>query len=426
MCSDPQVKDGNTFACRRCNACLATRRADWVSRGMAEKTIWPHSYTVTLTYSDDTQRGRDGARMFCYADVQGFMARLRDAAAQAVKGTEIPRPTIRFVCAGEQGDRNGRCHWHIILYSDYDLVRLGTFVGFKNGKRKPLYKREEYMSTRAIKRRLHWSMWQADLQPLGFVTVEETGLEAMKYVLSYCLKDQFTEEKSRGTMREAKSENFSTGLFRMSKRPALGEEFLLRKLNGLAQTGSVLPNLKIKVPGMKHYWVPSGTLRKKLLEELRLLNLHAREMRGCDAPQWSSLVASLKDDEKALEVLNGPQEDDDTPEDFARAILLRGKEAERDQATRDHARRCGSLLPCEACLHHHSDKDPSILTTLGLERYYEEEGYASGWTFRSLPGFASIGDRRKISGGGVNPYCLKRGSKISRQTFPKSDPNPAR
>lgn len=426
MCSDPQFKDGNTFACRRCNQCLSTRRSGWVARGMAEKSIWPYSYTVTLTYSDDTQRGRDGARMFCYADVQGFMMRLRTAAAEAAQKAGKPRPTIRFVCAGEQGDRRGRCHWHIILFSDCDITTLGRFRGRKNGKRKPLYKREEFMSTRKHQRRLHWSMWEADERPLGFVTVEDTDLEAMHYVLSYCLKDQFTEEKSRGTMREAKSENFSTGLFRMSKRPALGEEFLLRKLNGLAQKGAVLPNLKIKVPGMKHYWVPSGTLRKRLLEGLRDLNEQARQLRGKDAPQWSTLLASLAEDEKALELLNGPQDDEESPEDFAAAILLRGKEAEHAQAIREHAKRCGSILPCASCLHYHSDNTPGVLETLGLERYYQDEGWSPGWSFRSLSGFAPIGDRQKVSGGGVNPYCLRRGSKLSRQTFPRTDPDPPR
>ena len=69
--------------------------------------------------------------------------------------------------------------------------------------------------------------------------------------------------------KESKSENFATGLFRMSKRPGIGENFLMRKFEALEASGSVLPSLNIKIPGLKGYWHPSGLWRKKILWCLR-------------------------------------------------------------------------------------------------------------------------------------------------------------
>ena len=314
MCSDPQdffnketgeVKQG---ACRRCDECIATRRHGWVARAMAEKAGWPHTLVVALTYSDATQQGRDGARMFCYADVRLFLARLRDAAWQVSKKAGAPRPVIRFLCAGEQGDRNGRCHWHMVLYSDIDLTGLGVVEGLLDRRKVVLCDKSQMMTVGKRKRRLDWSLW-----PLGYVTFQEADQGGMNYVLSYCLKDQFTEEKSRHTMREAKAENFATGLFRMSKRPPIGEDFIMRKLEALDAVGAVLPSMNIMVPGFRGYWHPSGSLREKLLWGLVALNQRVFWATGRSAPQWPSLLASCADSENDMGVLAYEPEDTQTP-----------------------------------------------------------------------------------------------------------------
>ena len=298
MCSDPKTKinkgtgEEMTFACRVCNECIATRRHGWVARAMAEKSDWPHALCITLTYSDETQESRDGARMFRYADIRAFLARLRSAARRQAGRVS----TIRFICAGEQGDRLGRCHWHIILYSEVDLTTLGEFRLRGNY----CAGRKDIITSGKQVRRLNWTLWR-----FGFVAVQEPDQSAMNYVLSYCLKDQFTEEKTHGTMREAKAENFATGLFRMSKRPAIGENFLMRKMESLLEKNAVLPSLNIKVPGFHGYWQPSGTFRKKLLWCLVALNKRILWATGANAPQWPSLLASCSQNETETGVLNG-------------------------------------------------------------------------------------------------------------------------
>lgn len=400
MCTRPISKDGNTFACRTCDECIATRRHGWIARAMAEKTGHKHTLCVALTYGEDTREQRDAARMFCYADVRAFMARLRDTLRRKkLSGS------VRFLCAGEQGDRYGRCHWHLILYSDADLTQIGEFTHYGRA----VTDRAQMMTIGKRKRRLHWSLWGN-----GFVTLQEPDEGGMAYVLSYCLKDQFTEEKSHGTMREAKAENFATGLFRMSKRPAIGEDFLMRKMEALEATASVLPSLQIKIPDMSGYWHPNGTFREKLLWCLVALNRRTVWATGADAPQWAALVASCRDNSKDMEILCGKEiEQEDDAESDEAIFARRAREMAGNQRRGEIARRCGSVLPCRDCLHELSDDQ---LTGIGVQRLWPEDG--SEWQYDALPGFGHLAERRKESLGHINPYCQQRGSKIARLTFP--------
>lgn len=403
MCTRPIEKDGKTFACRSCDECIATRRHGWVARAMAEKTQHAHCLVIALTYSDETEIGRQGARMFAYADVRAFFARLRAAArryAEAERLNEVP--VIRFLCAGEQGDRNGRCHWHMIVYSNVDLMKLGTFEG-RFGR---VTKRADMMTVGKRKRRLNWSLW-----PYGFVTLQEPDQGGMNYVLSYCLKDQFTGEKSEGTMREAKSERFATGLFRMSKRPAIGEAWLYSKMEALDAKGAVLPAVELRIPDFHGYYVPSGSFREKTLWALVALNRRVVWATGAPAPQWPSLLASCRENEADLEILNGPQtdeEEDPLEVEFGR----RRSQAAGESARRDFARRCGSAVACDWCLGFLTE---AALAERGIERFEDEAG---GWQYRSAPGRASLAERRAERGSGINPDCRERGSKLARLTFP--------
>jgi hypothetical protein len=378
---------------------------------MAEKAVWPHALVVALTYDDTKPGGYEGARQFCYADVRAFLKRVASACRYHAKKHKLGFvPRVRFLCAGEQGDRNGRCHWHLILFSDLDLTTIGTFHGMRGGKKVELSKRSDLMTVGKRKRRLDWSLWG-----LGIVTLQEPDQGGMSYVLSYCLKDQFTVEKSRGTMRQGKAENFATGLFRMSKRPAIGEEFIWRKLEALYATGAVLPSLQISVPDFGGYWYPSGTLRKKLLWGLVALNQRVVWDHGRNAPQWASLVASCKDSEKDMEVLDYDYEKQrgETEAELSARIDLRSKETGRGQRTYEIKRNCASALPCTECLH---ELDEPTLGKLGLSRVWW--GDASEWTYETREGEASTEDLQGRKAAGINPYCRGRGSKTHRLLFP--------
>lgn len=405
MCTRPIEHDGQTFACRTCDECIATRRHQWVARAMAEKTQHPHTLCVALTYDQATQENRDAARMFCYADVRAFLARLRAAARRYAKDKRLNAPpVIRFLCAGEQGDRNGRCHWHMILYSNVDLRDLGEFT--RRGR--VVRDKGAMFSVGKHKVRLNWSLWGR-----GFVTLQDPDEGAMHYVLSYCLKDQFTEEKARGTMRYSSSENFATGLFRMSKRPSIGNRWFWDKLASYADKGAVMPELKFRVPGLSGYWVPSGDWRKNALWALVALNQRAVWTRGAPAPQWSSLIASLSGLDADLAVLLGPwvPEEEETTIDFE--IEKRSREVAGRQREGEIARTCGRELPCRDCLDHSSEE---TLAALGVVRVLQEAG--AFFAYRAAPGFEAPEVRWRRPGKGINPHCRLSHLEDRKRVFP--------
>lgn len=359
MCSEPinaidkETGEEITFACRVCNECIAARRNGWVDRGMAERACHPYSLCVTLTYNTATEENRDARRMFQYADVMAFLKRLRRAASYlAEKHKWNVVPYVRFICAGEQGERgDNHCHWHLVLYSNFDIRGIGEFQGIVDGKKRVVtYPADEkhMMTIRKRKRRLDWSIWADDKRPKGFVTIQEADLAGMHYVLSYCLKDQFAHEKAEGTMREAKSEAFATGLFRMSKRPAIGEEYIVRKMEDLLAKGAVLPSLMIPVPDVDYKWWPTGSLREKCLWHLSAINRRIRWATGRDAPQWSSLLASVSENEKELEILDGQETEKNRVEREKTGALVARLEYHAESPQSRFRREW--LITCQYCL----------------------------------------------------------------------------
>lgn len=417
MCTAPLEKDGNVFACRICDECVATRRAGWVSRAMAEKATHPFTFVLTLTYGSATQEQRDAATMFCYADIRAFLARLRSAMR---RDQDRPGGYVRFIVAGEQGDRNGRCHWHMILFTNRDLCTYGTFVRKRlvNGQRVDdvLTDRADMISVGKQKKRLNWSLWNN-----GFVLFQEPDLGGIQYVLSYCLKDQMTIEAARGTARETRLENFATGLFRMSKRPAIGNDWLIQKLESLWQRRAVPPTLELQIPGMSGFWYPSGSFRERLLWSLVALNQRIVWDTGAVAPQWPNLLLTSKDNPKDLEVLQygDPEqieqghEDDDTFADVIRAARLDAAE----RAAAFTRRKCGASTPCESCLNYLNDKE---LAAIQIERYLDSEDFTR---YRAVHGSEPLPDRRKRVGTEPNPLCQEVGSRRLAAAFPRYKPN---
>lgn len=390
MCSDPQTLVNKTTgvevttSCRNCDECIAARRAGWVARGIAEKTQWQHAVCVSLTYDDKAPGGYDAARFFAYGDVRAFVQRVTAALRRIDKAL-----AVRFICAGEQGDRNGRCHWHLVLYSDFDVRQLGEVrfqsadlpvkdaKGRRYRKGDRITEPDDMMTVGKDKRRLHWSLWAVDKQPLGFVTFGAADQAGISYVLSYCLKDQFTSEKSEGTAREAKSENFATGLFRMSKRPAIGEAWLMQKLQDLDDLAAVLPNTHLTVPGLSGYWYPSGTLRQKLLWGLRAINQRRIWAGRGPCPQWSGLLEACKDSPSDMEILNGQEEEEtDIGEDIRRkARWLAGEQQRRKEAV---FRRDFESV-CDPCLSARGQSVGAYRSEYGEWRFWVRETGASAF-----------------------------------------------
>ena len=394
MCERPVERDGNTFGCRSCNACIGKRKRNWMARAMAERAEWPYTLCIALTYDPKQSReNRDAREFFVYDDVRAFVHRLTSASRYYAKKHKLNiKPRVKFLAAGEQGSKGDmHCHWHMIIYSDLDLMKLGEFKGMKGGKKVVLTEPRDLITVGESKKRLDWTLWGK-----GFVTLQKPDQGGVAYVLAYSLKDQFTEEKSRGTMREHKVENFATGLFRMSKLPPIGETWLVKKMERLDAIGAVLPSLRLMVPDLTGYWEPSGSFREKLLWFLVALNKRALWSTGANAPQWTSLLQSCKDLPSDLEILLGPQQED--PDDYEDPVFAAQKRARDYYAGRKGGETRSPGCCCQSCLDSADDKG---LAQRGLYRlvagrdraqayYWDGQGPGTGdpvqvWTACNLP-----------------------------------------
>lgn len=404
-CESPSTKDGKTFACRRCNSCVASRRFDWVARAMAEKSQHPHTFAITLTYGDETQSQRDGAMMFRYRDIQLLMKSLR----RHIQYTLGLQGAFRYLCAGEQGDRKQRCHWHLVIFSQVDLATVGEYLAPWG----VVTKREHIVSRVGKPKRCMWSFW-----PHGMVVVQEPDEQGLSYALSYALKDQFSTASSKGTFREAKSENLATGFFRMSKAPPIGLPYAEQYLERLREKNSILPSLQLPIPDSKLVWYPRGAIRQWMLHTLRRINEEIGQATGQNAPQWSTLIHNHKDSPNDMEILLDGEEDENE-ESVESLIRKRAAQQAEDYRRGGVLRRCGSTEACNACLR---SATRASLENRGIESYasldgkilFRYKGETSGEKFRKA--------QRDASRGRANPLCgLKNTDYVTEYLRPSTE-----
>lgn len=408
MCTSPIHNDGKVFVCRTCNECLAARRNDWVARACAEMEVTPHTYRVELTYRDIAGEKPDGALVLNYSHVRTFLDSLR--AAYFLKYGA--RGEVRFMAVGELGSKKARAHWHLVLFSQKPLDVLGSITAVNTGRPQPM--------TMGV--RQHWSLW-----PHGHVFFGAPTASGMRYVIKYIMKDQFNQNKSAGTTREHKSQNYGSSLFRMSKRPPIGQKFIDQKLQKLRDMQSLPLNLEIKVPSMGGFWYPKGFLREKYLEGLHDINATIREATGADAPQFKSLLRYAENsldpkDEEFL--LNGtkdqerPQEVTGVPEGTRkvlsdgnyRAPYHGGPNVSVARAAAETVEKCGGPLPCEECL--------AILFEDEVRKAYKIRDKSFDAFKDRNPG-ATLQDYEKAFRSLCRPapYCLEKKYRSNRAAF---------
>lgn len=188
---------------------------------------------------------------------------------------------------------------------------------------------------------------------MGLVTFQVPDQGGLAYALSYVLKDQFNVENSRGTMREAKSENYANGYFRMSKSPPIGALYMHKKLEALREKRQCPINLHISIPEYSGFWYPSGVLRQQMLEHIYITNQLSIVEHGRSCPQFNTLLSNFETDSTEWEILSygeKGQEEELNQEEFELATRLRTKEIEHKQRVSESRRRCGGYLPCARCL----------------------------------------------------------------------------
>jgi len=325
-CSDPRLINGYTVACQRCDKCVGRRVHSWCARAMMEREIMGHALVIALTYSDDTHHSRRSAAVFDYKDVQDLMRNIRRQVEYHLKRTSA----VSFIAAGEQGERKGRCHWHLILFSEVDLTGIGKW-GAPFGKSQPgdwraclqpVVGSSEIITPDGAKEpwRRGWSLW-----PHGFVTVQRPDYGGMRYAMAYALKDQFNVLNSQGTGRQAKVETFGAGYLVMSKKPPIGARWIDAYIEKCRAGGFVPPTSALSIDGLTRPYWPHGLLKDRLLSGLATVNAEILEQTGANAAGWSTLLHENRDSADNLETLGviGGEEIEEKPKDKDATFGLR-------------------------------------------------------------------------------------------------------
>jgi len=286
---------------------------------MMEKESMGNALVIALTYSEETEHSRRSARMFDYKDVQEFMWNLRRQVSYHLGRTGA----VSFIAAGEMGDRHQRCHWHIVLFSEVDLLGLGKWAASFG----PIDDRSKIISRPGSEPlRCRWSLWKH-----GFVTVQEPDYGGMRYALAYALKDQFNARNTFGTAREGKTEVFGTGYLVMSKKPPIGARWIDAYVERCRALRVVPPTRQLEVDGLDRPFWPSGLLADRLLSGLASVNSEIKAATGSDGAGWSTLINEARLNEADLETLGviGGEEIEEREPDQSAVFGLRLENKDR-------------------------------------------------------------------------------------------------
>lgn len=204
--------------CGSCLGCRTDTAADWSRRALHEASLWKHNCFLTLTYNSEGLPKHGDLEP---ADLTNFIKRLRSSIDRGNPHVaRNPNYGLRYVAAGEYGDRNGRPHYHLLLFNCRftDTYQVG----------------KDLLESRILKQ-----LWKAGEHRLG----DLTGASA-NYVAQYTLKKQGTGKtycNSDGVIR-------TSPFMRVSLRPAIGHQWLNKYKTDLAHGYIVTDGHKSRIP----------------------------------------------------------------------------------------------------------------------------------------------------------------------------------
>lgn len=209
--------------CQKCLGCRQARATQWGHRADHEASRWEHNSFLTLTYDDDhvPEEGHLIPR-----DLQLFIKRLRKYAdsRRSILNRDR-RAGLRYFACGEYGEKNGRPHYHVLLFNagfDQDAKRVAI----------DLYQSQQ----------LHelWDKGRATYQPA------KAGAAA-GYIAKYHLKNYGNPLASRGLI-DADGVWKPAPFLRMSLKPGIGNEWLKRYHKDLTHGYLVQNGRKTAIP----------------------------------------------------------------------------------------------------------------------------------------------------------------------------------
>lgn len=109
--ASPRVKakfpDGLMVPCGRCVGCRKQRSLEWAIRLEREMPYWQSAVFVTYTYSEEKLPFSGVFPTLLKSDMQKYFKRLRK---------QLGKRKIMYYQCGEYGDKNGRPHYHAIIF----------------------------------------------------------------------------------------------------------------------------------------------------------------------------------------------------------------------------------------------------------------------------------------------------------------------
>lgn len=208
------------YPCGQCMACRINKRQQWVFRLLLEMRQRKYSYFVTLTYKDDylvspyckiTEDLRPvykrSGGLFLLGELDRnahvkFIRKLRKLEYRRMGKENVTK--IRYFVVGEYGEREGRPHYHFIIFSDHFID-----VTYNNkGK---------------ISDSQFHKAWNDNGDSIGLVDVViipgmADGLAVARYCAGYVLKKLTTEKAVKDAHGDGRQPEFS----QCSRRPGIG------------------------------------------------------------------------------------------------------------------------------------------------------------------------------------------------------------
>lgn len=180
--------------CGQCIGCRLEKSRQWALRCMHEASLHRDNCFLTLTYSDENLPDHNSLELRHF---QLFMKRLRKAYGKG----------IRFFHCGEYGDKNGRPHYHAIIFNfDFADKKLWSV---RDGNR------------------LYTSEILSNLWPAGFSTIGDVTFESAAYVARYCMKKVTGEDAAKWYERvdpeTGEVVKIAAEYATMSRRPGIGQ-----------------------------------------------------------------------------------------------------------------------------------------------------------------------------------------------------------
>lgn len=227
--------------CGKCPECQKDYYTQWATRGSRELARWDSSVFITLTYDDEHLPGDMSLNK---KHIQDFIKRVK---RYFNSSAENP---IRQTYCGEYGEKNGRPHYHAILYN----------CDFADKKRHYKSDGGHQVFTSEILSRL----WDSGHAEFGYATPG-----SIAYVYKYILKKKTRSEKRQPLILEIDGVTYEVAheFVESSRNPGIGAHM---KAHPSLKKGFLSVNgVKQKIP--KYLMEDLKTSDPSLYEELRNL-----------------------------------------------------------------------------------------------------------------------------------------------------------